>query len=336
MHWHSPEAFLLIIPWVVLVGYYFLAGRAKTGSLPVSSLENVKLNTTWRARLSEAPTIIYLLALLLLIVAIARPQTRDSHVVKSAEGIDIMVVLDISDSMLIEDMSPGSRIDAAKTVIKNFINELVYDRVGFIVFSGESYTRVPLTLDYQVLLQDIDKVQTSHYEQYIKKGTAIGVAMANAVARLKSSSAKSKVMVFLTDGEDNVGVINPQTALDIVKQHDIRVYTIGVGRSGWTRIPREVVDTIGRRRIIYQSINSQINEKLLKQIADETKGKYFKANNARALQLIFSEISQLEKSPVDEIKHVQYKELFPDFLKRVVFLYLLSFFLSLTIFWRVV
>ena len=321
---------------MVLAGYYFLAGRVKTGSLSVSSLENVKLKATWRTRLSEVPTIIYLLALLLLIVAIARPQERDSHIVKSAEGIDIMVVLDISDSMLIEDMSPGSRIDAAKRVIKNFINELVYDRVGLIVFSGESYTRVPLTLDYPVLLQDIDQVQTSHYEPYIKKGTAIGVAMANAVARLKSSSAKSKVMVFLTDGEDNVGVINPQTALDIVKQHDIRVYTIGVGRSGWTRIPREVVDSMGRRRIIHQSIHSQINEKLLKQIASETKGKYFKANNARALQLIFSEISQLEKSPVDEIKHVQYKELAPDFLKKSIFLYLLSFFLSLTIFWRVV
>ena len=336
MHWHSPEAFLLIIPWAVLAVYYFLAGRVKTDSLQVSSLENVKLKTTWRARLSEFPSVIQFLALLLLIIAIARPQERDSHIVKSAEGIDIMVVLDISDSMLIEDMSPGSRIDSAKRVIKNFINELVYDRVGLIVFSGESYTRVPLTLDYQVLLQDIDKIQTSHYEPYIKKGTAIGVAMANAVARLKSSSAKSKVMVFLTDGEDNVGVINPQTALDIVKQHNIRVYTIGVGRSGWTRIPREVVDSMGRRRVIYQSINSQINEKLLKQIANETKGKYFKANNVRALQLIFSEIGQLEKSPIEEVKQVQYKELFPTFLKQAVLLYLLSFFLSLTVFWRVI
>ena len=335
MHWHFPPAFLLLIAWLILALYYFLAGRKKRSSLSLSSLAGVKLKPGLRTRLAEAPACLFLLALLALIVALARPQKPYSSVLRNAEGIDIMLVLDISDSMLIEDMSPGNRLLAAKTVIKKFIQGLVYDRAGLIVFSGESYTRVPLTLDYQAFLQDLKQVQTSHYIPYIKKGTAIGVALANAAARLKVSSAKSKVVVFLTDGEDNVGVINPQTALNIVKQLQVKVYTIGVGKSGWTRIPRQMRDSAGRIRTIYQPINSTINEKLLQQIAGETGGKYFKADNAKALKLIFDEIGRLEKSKVEEIKQVQYEELFPVFLRWAGFLSLLAFVLYITVFWRV-
>ena len=337
MHWDFPEAFWLLIPYFILVLYYFFKGRKKKSSFRISFLHHLKLKQTLRSRLVELPSLLQLVVLLLLILALARPQKMDTQIDRSAEGIDIVIVLDTSDSMLIEDMFPGNRINAAKRVIKNFISELVYDRVALIVFSGESYTKVPLTLDYEVLLKGVEEVRVSHYDPFIKKGTAIGVALANAVTRLRSSKAKSKVVIFLTDGEDNVGVITPETALGIVKQYEIRVYTIGVGgRSGPARIPREVKDHTGRKRIVYQRLRTEINEPLLKRIASETDGKYFRANNSSALEVIFSEIRKLEKSTVETAKWRQYKELFPDFLEKAVWLYLLSIFLSLSFFWKVI
>ena len=337
MHWKFPLAFWLLIPWAVLVCYYFLHGRKKKSSFRVSLLSGVNLKRTFRSRLVELPAVLQFASLFILILALARPQMVDTQLNRSAEGIDIVIVLDTSDSMLIEDMNPGNRIESAKTVIKSFINGLVYDRVGLIVFAGESYTKVPLTLDYGVLLSSVDEVKVSHYDPYIKKGTAIGVALANAVARLRKSSAKSKVVVFLTDGEDNVGVITPQTALDIVKQYEIRVYTIGVGgRAGSTRIPREIRDHAGRKRIIYQRLETKINEELLKKIAQETGGKYFRANNVEALEVIFSEISQLEKSVMEMAEWKEYKDLFPGLLEKATLLYLIALLLSFSFFWRII
>ncbi len=335
MRWDFPLAFWLFVPWSALVLYYFLKGRRKKSTFRISALPTE--HRAWRSRLKELPDILQLTVLFILILSLARPQSVDSHIDRSVEGIDIAIVLDISDSMLVEDMEPGNRIDSAKQVIKDFISGLVSDRVALIVFSGESYTRVPLTLDYGVLFHSIDEVRVSHYDPHIKKGTAIGVALANAVARLRKSQAKSKVMVFLTDGEDNVGVITPQTALDIVKQYKIKVYTIGVGGApGPARIGREIKDQTGRKHILYQSLETKINEALLKKIAEETGGKYFRANNKKTLEFIFSEISRLEKSPVTATHLKQYKELFPGFLEKAVLLYLLSLLLSFSFFWKVV
>ena len=336
IHWHSPHAFLLFIPLFIVFLYYFFKGRKRKGSFRVSFL-NINLQKTLRSRFIELPAVLQFICLALLVVALARPQTFNVQSNRSAEGIDIVIVLDTSDSMLIEDMSPGNRLEAAKKVIKQFINGLVYDRVGLVVFSGESYTKVPLTLDYEVLLRGVDEVQVSYYDPYIKKGTAIGVALANSVARLRESKAKSKVVVFLTDGEDNVGVITPQTALDIMKGYDITVYTIGVGGpAGIKKIPREVRNFSGRKQIIYQSLKTKINETLLKQIANETGGKYFRASNSKALEMIFSEISQLEKSTVELTEWKQYTELFPGFLEKAVLVYLISLLLSFSFFWRVI
>ncbi len=337
MFWNFPQAFYLLIPWAALLVYYFLKGRKRKSSFRVSFSDGVKPRKTLRSYLIELPALLQFASLFVLILALARPQIVDTQVNRSAEGIDIVIVLDTSDSMLIEDMLPGSRIDSAKKVIKNFINGLVYDRVALVVFAGESYTRVPLTLDYGVLLSSVDDVQVSHYDPYIAKGTAIGVALANAVARLRKSQAKSKVVIFLTDGEDNVGVITPQTALNIVKQYDIRVYTIGVGGlAGLAQIPREIKDYTGRKRIVYQRLETKINEPLLKEIASETGGKYFRANNSKTLEVIFSEISQLEKSTVQLEEWKQYRELFPGFLEKALLLYLTALLLSLSFFWRVI
>ena len=337
MHWGFPEGFWLFLPYGLLVLYYFLRGRRQKSSFRVSFPSDFSLKKNLRSRLVELPAVLQFIVLFLLILAVARPQTMDTQVNRSAEGIDIMIVLDTSDSMLIEDMVPGNRIDAAKRVIKNFINRLVYDRVGLVVFAGESYTKVPLTLDYGVLLSGLDEVEISYNDPYIKKGTAIGVALVNAVARLRNSEAKSKVMVFLTDGEDNVGVITPQTALDIVKKYEMKVYTIGVGGpAGPARIPRKIKDFAGRERITYYRLETKINEELLKKIADETGGKYFRANNSTSLGVIFSEISQLEKSKVELTEWKQYRELFPDLLEKAGLLFLLSVLLSFAFFWRVI
>ncbi len=337
MYWSFPEAFWLFIPYSILFLHYFFGGRKRTRAFRVSILSELKLSKTLRAQLSKLPALFQFLSLFVLILALARPQTIDTHVNRSAEGIDIVIVLDTSDSMLIEDMSPGNRINSAKTVIKNFIKELVYDRVGLVVFSGESYTKIPLTLDYGVLLKGLDEVRVSHYNPYIKSGTAIGVALANAVVRLRESSAKSKVIIFLTDGEDNVGIISPQTALGIVKQYAITVYTIGVGgQAGKALIPREIKDHRGRKKTVYQRIKTQINEKLLKKIAIETGGQYFRANNSSALEVIFSEISKLEKSTVEMVEWKKYEDLFSGFLEKALILYFLSLLLSLFVFWKVV
>ncbi len=338
MHWHSPYAFLLFIPWFVLVLYYFYYGRKKKATFRLSLLENLQLKKTLKARLIESPAIFQFIALFLMIVALARPQMIDTHVKQNVKGVDIVIVLDISDSMLIEDMSPGNRIGAAKKVIKDFISGLVYDRISLIVFSGESYTRVPLTLDYGLVLKSLSKVQTSHYDPYLKKGTAIGVALVNAVARLRNSKAKSKVIVFLTDGEDNVGVITPHTALEIVKKYKIKVYTIGVGSQGkgLSKIPREIIDVFGRKKIVYQTLIAQMNEKLLKQIAKESGGQYFRADSQSALDDIFSRIGQLEKSSIEAIQQKRYKDLFPEFLKIASTFYFLSFIFSFILFWKLI
>ncbi len=338
MHWHSPEAFWLLIVWALIAIYYFSKGRRNKNFFRFSSLKTLPRDKGWRANLLELPAVLQFICLLLLIIALARPQTTRTHTRRSAKGVDIVIVLDTSDSMLIEDMEPNSRIVAAKKVITQFINGLVHDRVGLIVFAGESYTRVPLTLDYPVLLSSLKEVQTSHYDPFLKPGTAIGVALAGATARLRLSKAKSKVVIFLTDGENNTGVINPGTALDIVKQYNIKVYTIGVGskKGSLSRIPRKMIDHRGKVKTIYQTVQSQINEKLLKQIAIETKGEYFRAGNAYTLEKIFAHISKLEKSPIDTTKWQEYQDLFPDLLKKALVFYLISLFLMLTVFWRTI
>lgn len=337
MTWREPAVFWLLLPYLLLVLYVFLRGNRLRAMLRVSFLNAHQVKRGLRAYLSPLPTVLHLGALLLMILALARPQISNTQVKRNVEGIDIFLVLDVSDSMLIEDMHPESRMEAAKAVIKRFVSQLHSDRVGLIVFSGESDMRVPLTWDYPVVLQALSEVKVSYYDPYIKKGTAIGVALASAVARLKASEAKSKVILFLTDGEDNVGVINPETALQIVRQHRIRTYTIGVGSySPVAQIPRKTKDLLGRTRTFYQTLKSQINEPLLKKIASETGGRYYRAHNKQALQGVFSEISKLEKSPVQIQEWQWHQDLFPSFLKGAFWLYVLSFVLSLTVFWRAI
>ena len=330
--WSTLYAFLLLIPLALAVGWRIY--REKTGrpALKFSALAYFKgVPPTLRTRLRWLPAALYAAALVCAITALARPQRSDTKVKKNVEGIDIMMVLDISDSMMIEDMKPN-RIEASKSVISDFIKKRVSDRIGFIIFSGESYTRVPLTLDYPLLLKNVSEVKIS---RNIKMGTAIGVALANATARLKDSTAKSRVIVFLTDGENNTGTIDPETALDIAKGYGLKIYTIGAGKDGDAQLPIDTVDVFGRKVRRYQPIHSTVNDELLGKMANETGGKYYRAADTGTLQKVFDDIDRLEKTKIDVNQYTKYAELFQPWVMWAMGLVIASIILSLTLFRRV-
>lgn len=330
--WATASAFLFFIPLAAAVVWIYLRRKQSRPTLQFSSLEFAKaIGPTFRSRLRWLPTFLSLVAVSLAIVAMARPQRADTKVKKNVEGIDIMVVLDVSDSMLIEDMKPN-RLEASKEMIRQFVQKRISDRIGLVVFSGESYTRVPLTLDYPMLLQSVKDVKIS---RNIKMGTAIGVALANGVARLKDSTAKSRVMVFLTDGENNSGTIDPETALEIAKGYGIKIYTIGAGKDGDAQLPVETLDAFGRRVKRYQPIHSKVNDELLGKMASETGGKYYRATDNAGLQKVFADIDRLEKTKIDVNQYTKYAELFPQWLKWAVGLMLASIFLRQTVLRRV-
>ena len=229
--------------------------------------------------------------------------------------------------MLIEDMRPENRLEASKKTIRDFIEGRNSDRIGLLVFSGESYTRVPLTLDYPLLKESLAAVETS---RNIKMGTAIGVALANAVGRLKDSTAKSRVVIFLTDGENNSGTIDPETALDIAKGYNVRIYTIGMGKDGQAQLPVFIEDARGRKIKRYRPIHSKVNEELLSRLAQETGGQYFRATTTRGLESVFSEIDRMEKTKIEVNEYTKYAELFPPYLKWSMFLFFLSVLLGRT------
>jgi Ca-activated chloride channel family protein len=284
-----------------------------------------KVRTTLRAQTAWLPQALMVFGVAVMIVALARPQEASTKVKRNVEGIDIMIAFDISDSMLIEDMAPVNRLESAKDTIEKFIKGRKTDRIGLVVFSGESYTRVPLTLDYPLLLKSVSEVETS---RNIKMGTAIGVALANAVARLKDSTAKSRVVIFLTDGENNSGTIDPETALDIAKGYGVKIYSIGIGRDGEAQLPVVIEDAFGRKIKRYRPMHSKVNEELLGRMASETGGRFWRATTTQSLQTVFQAIDRLEKSKVEVNQYTKYKELFQSVLKWGVMLFLLGFFLQ--------
>ena len=332
MSWLNLEALFLFLPLIGLCVEGWLNKNKKTPFVQYSSLKIFKEgNQGLRARFSFLPESLKVFSLVLAIVALARPQVADTEVKRSVEGIDIIIALDISDSMLIEDMRPINRLEASKQVITDFIEKRISDRIGLVVFSGEAYTRVPLTLDYPLLLKSLAEVKTT---RTIKMGTAIGVALANAVGRLKDSNAKSQVVIFLTDGESNTGTIPPETALDIAKGYGVKIYSIGMGHDGQAQLPIFSKGADGRQRKSYRPMHSQVNEKLLEKMAKETGGRYYRATTSDALNSVFKEIDQLEKTKIEVNDFVKYEEVFPKILSLAVFVYLLSLVLGQTVFRR--
>ncbi len=326
MRWHSTWAFLLYILLMLVAVFCFLQRKSKTASLVFSNIDAIKkIGRSFRVYLSQLPTFLKFLSLVFAILALARPQESDTKIKKNVEGIDIVIALDVSDSMLIEDMKPNNRLESSKETIKKFINGRVSDKIGLVVFSGESYTRVPLTLDYQLLLKSLSEVQTT---RNIKMGTAIGVALANSVARIKDSTAKSRVIIFLTDGENNSGTIDPITALDIAKGYGVKIYSIGMGVDGQAQLPYYLNGPGGRKIKRYRPMHSKVNEELLTRLANETGGKFYRATTSKALEEVFSDIDTLEKTKIEMNTFTRYTEHFEKFLWIAALLYLLATFLN--------
>lgn len=331
MEWQSPQAFSLLIAVALVAIWRWWRRPQRAPTLQISSTAAFKnLKPSVKARLAPIPGILQLLGVGLMIAALARPQEADTKVRRNVEGIDVMIALDISDSMLIEDMKPLNRIEAAKDVIQHFVEQRTSDRIGILVFAGESFTLVPPTLDYQLLLSRVKEITTAQ-EAHIKDGTAIGVALANAAGRLKDSNAKSRVMIFLTDGENNSGTIDPETGLEVAKGYGIKIYSIGIGRDGPTRIPIYQRDLFGNKVKVYQPFDSSVNEDLLGRMASETGGKYFRATRDDALQGIFKEINSMEKTKVEVNKFTRYTEKFPPWLLVAAVLYVAGILLGQTI-----
>jgi Ca-activated chloride channel family protein len=334
MTFQSPEYFFLFIPLILVGIFYFWQSKKKQASLQYSSLSHLKIHLQKAGRTSKSyfynvPYLLKFIGLAFVILALARPQTADSKVKKNVEGIDIMIVLDVSDSMLIEDMKPLNRIEAAKDTIRRFIKSRVSDRIGLIIFAGEAFTMVPLTLDYDLLLKRVDDITTAQ-DAHIKDGTAIGVALANGANRLKDSVAKSRVMIFATDGESNSGTIDPDTGLEIAKGYGIKIYSVGIGTDGPKKIPIYHMDVFGNKVKTYEPFEDSVNDELLGRMASETGGKYFRANKSNSLQLVFSEIDNMEKTKIDVNKYVRYNEEFRRFLAWALGFYALGWLLSVT------
>lgn len=279
---------LLIIP--ALIYWYYIRGRKNSTAVQFPSLRIFDgYRPSPKERLRHIPFALRMLALALFIVALARPQSFSSGENIYTEGIDIALVMDISGSMLAEDFRPN-RIEAAKSVVTDFIDGRTTDKIGLVVFSGESFTQCPLTVDYNVLKGLLKDIKSG----MIVDGTAIGNAIANGVNRLKASKSKSKVMILLTDGMNNAGEIDPNTAAQIAKTFGIRIYTIGVGTIGQAPYPMQT--PFGIR---YQMMPVEIDEGLLRRVADMTGGKYYRATNNKKLKTIYSEIDSMEKTKVE-------------------------------------
>jgi Ca-activated chloride channel family protein len=322
--WGQPLAFLLLIPWLAVCYYVLFYKNKRLASLKISTVSNF---VNWKNRGKVVYHLLnqvaFLLSILFFIIALARPQRADSQVKRTLEGLDIVIVLDVSDSMLIEDMKPSNRLESAKETIANFVKQRMSDRIGIVIFAGEAFTLVPPTLDYQLILDRISQITTAASAR-IKDGTAIGVGMASGAARLKDSQAKSRVMIFMTDGENNSGTIDPETGLEVAKGYGIKIYTIGIGRSGPTKIPVYSQDLFGNKVKRYQPFESTVNDDLLKQMADVTGGSYFRASKEDSLSGVFNEINKLETTKIEDNKYVRYEEFFPQFLLAGLLLFVLS------------
>lgn len=328
--WGQPLAFLLIGPWLFLVYFIIFKKNKKKASLKMSSVDVFKKwKNKGRILLYKINLFFLMLSLLFFILALARPQKADSQVKRTLEGLDIVIVMDISDSMLIEDMKPLNRLESAKETIANFVKQRLSDRIGVVIFAGEAFTLVPPTLDYQLVLDRVADITTAASAR-IKDGTAIGVGVASGAARLKDSQAKSRVMIFMTDGENNSGTIDPETGLEIAKGYGIKIYSIGIGRSGPTKIPQYTVNMFGQKVKHYQPFESTVNDELLSQMAQVTGGKYFRASKEDSLAGVFKEINTLETTKIDENKYVKYEEFFPILITIGLILFLISGILKMT------
>ena len=299
----NPQFFWLFLLFPLLILWQWFRRKKEMPSVLFSSLQVVQPLHTWRTTLRPILYVLRSLALAALIVALARPRSSSEITkTKTTEGIDIILSIDMSSSMLAKDLKPN-RIEALKRVASHFIEQRASDRIGIVVYSGESYTKVPATTDKSVVLQALKDIKQGE----IDDGTAIGMGLGTAINRLKDSKTKSKVIILMTDGINNTGVIDPLSAAELAKEYGIRVYTIGIGTNGKALSP---VAYNPDGSLQYDMVPVEIDERLLTQIAEATGGHYFRATDNQKLAQIYTEIDKLEKSKIEELKYYQHKENF--------------------------
>jgi Ca-activated chloride channel homolog len=314
----NPEFFWLLLLIPAAGAWLYLKRNQQTATLKISSTAGFEGSKSFFVKLYPFLGVLRLLALSALIVAMARPRTVDvSNKTKTTKGIDIVMAIDVSGSMLAKDLKPN-RMEALKKVASSFVDERPNDRIGLVVYASEAYTKTPVTSDKAIIQQAIESIK---YDNVLQDGTGIGMGLATAVNRLKDSKAKSKVIILLTDGVNNAGFIEPETASDIAKQYGIKVYTVGIGTNGMAEFPYAIAPN---GQFLFRMMQVEIDEQLMKNIARKTDGKYFRATSNNKLEEIYAAINKLETTEIEELKFYDYDEKFRPFVWLAGFLLLLE------------
>jgi Ca-activated chloride channel family protein len=322
----NPEFFWLFLLIPIVIGWQIWKRNEQTATLKISSLKGFKTSKSILAKLKPMLFVFRLLALSSLIIAMARPRTVDvSSKTKTTKGIDIVMSVDVSGSMLAKDLKPN-RMEALKDVAENFVKARPNDRIGLVVYASEAYTKSPVTSDKAVVL---DAIRSIKYDNVLQDGTGIGMGLTTAINRLKDSKAKSKIVILMTDGVNNAGFIEPQTASDIAQQYGIKVYTIGIGSNGMADFPYAIAPN---GQFLFRMMKVEIDESLLRSIAKNTGGKYFRANSNQKLEAIYNEINKLETTEIQELKFYDYDEKYRSFALFAGLLLLMEIGLRNTVF----
>lgn len=305
----NPEFLWLFLVLPIAIAWLFYKRNQLSATVKMSSLEPFKQNRTFLAKAKPFLYVLRILALSSIIIALARPRSVDvTSKSKTTKGIDIVMAIDVSSSMLANDLKPN-RLEALKKVASTFVQDRVNDRIGLVVYAGESYTRTPVTSDKTIILQSLKTIE--YDDSIIADGTGIGVGLATAINRIKDSKAKSRIIILLTDGVNNSGTIDPRTASEIAKEYGIKVYTIGIGTNGHAMFP---VAKDANGKLVFRKMPVEIDESLMKEIAKATDAKYFRATSNKKLQSIYDEINKLETTEIDEKKFYNYDEKYKPFV----------------------
>lgn len=331
MRWNNfeflnPEFFWLLVLIPFLAIWYFFMRKKDNATLTIPSTKGFEVAPSILSKLKPFLAVLRLVAITMLIIALARPRIVEvsSHT-KTNKGIDIVMAIDVSASMLARDLKPN-RLEALKTVANDFVNQRPNDRIGIVVYAGESFTRTPITSDKRIVRNTISEIKWGDLDG----GTAIGMGLGSAVNRLKESKAKSKVIILLTDGVNNTGFVDPKTATELAVGLGIKVYTIGIGTNGTASFPYAKDPKTGQ--LLFRNSPVEIDEDLLKYIANETEGKYFRATDNTKLKAIYEEINKLEKTEIEEFKYYNYEEKYRLLVILAGFLILIEVLLRNTIF----
>jgi Ca-activated chloride channel family protein len=322
-----PQFFWLLLIIPLAIAWYIWKKPKQLASVKMSSLQGFKATSSILPKLKPILFVLRILALAGLITALARPQIKEvSSRIKTNKGIDIVMAIDVSASMLSRDLKPN-RLNALKRVAAEFIEGRPSDRIGLVVYAGESFTKTPITTDKNIIQNALKDIKYKHGE--LQGGTAIGMGLATAVNRLKDSKAKSKVIILLTDGVNNAGFIEPQIASELAVEYGIKTYTIGIGTNGMASSPVRINPD---GSLMYRNMQVTIDEDLLKKIAITTGGKYFRATNSKKLAEIYEEINKLEKTEIEEFRYTNYEEKYRIFVLFAGFLLLIEILLRKTLF----